>query len=153
MKKICLFFVLCLLCLPHAAWGKDIQRLDFSGLTELVQKNKGKVILLNFFATWCPPCRAEIPHLVTAYEEYAGKDVLIVSLSIDDDARLVPPFVKDMGMDYPVYLIDRKVAAAYRISTIPHNVFYDRDGSLVASQSGVLDEESLMSVLAQLLQK
>ena len=153
MKKLALLCVLCILLLPSAAWSRDIPALDLPGLAELIQKNRGKVILLNFFATWCPPCRVEIPHLVKVQRQFGDRDVLVVSLSVDEKAAAVPPFVRAMGMEYPVYLADRSVAAAYRVSTIPHNVMYDREGKLVASQSGILEEESLVGVIRQLLGK
>ena len=150
MKKFFLLILLSLVLLPAAAFSKDLPHLDMPGLARLLQENKGKVVLLNFFATWCPPCRTEIPYLIKAHERFAGKDVLIVSLSVDDSAAAVPPFIRQMGMDYPVYTVDRNVARAYRVSSIPHNVLYGRDGKLAASHSGVLDEASLISVIDQL---
>ena len=153
MRKLSLLLVLCMLLLPSAAWARDIAVLDLPALADLIQKNRGQVILLNFFATWCPPCRMEIPHLIKVQQKFGDKEVLVVSLSVDEKPAAVPPFVSKMGMDYPVYLADRSVPAAFRVSTIPHNIIYDRDGKLVASQSGILEEDSLVDVISQLLGK
>ena len=103
MKKIFLPLLLCLL-LPCAAWAETLPSLNLASLNDLLAKNKGKVVMLNFFATWCPPCRVEIPELIKTSKAYADKGVVIISLSVDEDSAPVLPFVKKMGMDYPVYL-------------------------------------------------
>lgn len=131
--------------------GRDFARFEFGGLTELLAKNKGKVVMLNFFATWCPPCRVEIPELIKTSKEYADKGVLIISLAVDEDTKLVAPFVKKMGMEYPVYLADRDITRAYRVSSIPHNAFYSKDGQLVLSEPGMADESMLKMVIDKLL--
>lgn len=93
MKKIFLPLLLCLL-LPCAAWAETLPSLNLAGLTDLLAKNKGKVVMLNFFATWCPPCRVEIPELIKTSKAYADKGVVIISLSVDEDPAPVLPFVK-----------------------------------------------------------
>lgn len=150
MKKIVLPLLLCLL-LPCAALAETLPGLNLAGLTELLAKNKGKVVVLNFFATWCPPCRVEIPELIRASKEYADKGVLIISLAVDEDTKLVAPFVKKMGMEYPVYLADRDITRAYRVSSIPHNAFYSKEGQLVLSEPGMADESMLKMVIDKLL--
>lgn len=150
MKKILLPLLLCLL-LPCAAFADALPSLNLAGLTDLLAKNKGKVVVLNFFATWCPPCRVEIPDLVAVNKKYADKDVVIIGLSVDENTAPVAPFVKKMKMDYPVYLADRSIALAYRVSSIPHNAFYDRSGQLVLSEPGMADAEMLEMVINKLL--
>ena len=93
MKKVILALLLCLALPSSALAAPSVPTLNLAGLTDMLAKNKGKVIMLNFFATWCPPCRVEIPELVNVRKKYAEKDVLIVSLSLDEDAKAVPPFV------------------------------------------------------------
>ena len=157
MKKILLPLLLCLL-LPCAAFAgsssaSGVPSLNLAGLTDLLAKNKGKVIMLNFFATWCPPCRVEIPELVNVRKKYAEKDVLIVSLSLDEDAKVVPPFVEKMKMTYPVYMADREIAKAFKISQIPHNAFYSKDGQLILSEPGMADAEMVEMVFKKLLEQ
>ena len=130
MKKVILALLLCLALPCSALAAPSVPTLNLAGLTDMLAKNKGKVIMLNFFATWCPPCRVEIPELVSVRKKYAEKDVLIVSLSLDEDAKVVPPFVEKMKMTYPVYMADREIAKAFKISQIPHNAFYSKDGPL-----------------------
>jgi len=154
MKKIILALVLCL-ALPCAAMAASstVPSLNLSGLTDLLAKNKGKVIMLNFFATWCPPCRVEIPELVGVRKKYSEKDVLIVSLSVDENAAAVPPFVEKMNMKYPVFVAGRDITKAYRISQIPHNAFYSKDGQLVLSEPGMADAEMINMVFKKLLEQ
>ena len=157
MKKILLPLLLCLL-LPCAAFAGSssasaVPSLNLAGLTDLLAKNKGKVIMLNFFATWCPPCRVEIPELVNVRKKYAEKDVLIVSISLDEDSKVVPPFVEKMKMTYPVFVADREVARAFKISQIPHNAFYSKDGQLILSEPGMADAEMVEMVFKKLLEQ
>lgn len=150
MKKLFLSLLLCLL-LPCAAWAGGLPSLDLAGLTDLLVKNKGKVVVLNFFATWCPPCRVEIPELIRTGKAYADKEVLIIGLAVDEDPAPVAPFVKKAGMEYPVYLAGRDIARAYGVSSIPHNVFYAKNGALALSEPGMADETMLKMVIDKLL--
>ena len=154
MKKIILPLLLCLL-LPCAAFGASasVPSLNLAGLTDLLAKNKGKVIMLNFFATWCPPCQVEVPDLVAVNKKFAGKDVLIISLSVDEDEKVVVPFMKKMGMDYPVYMAGLDITKAFQVSSIPHNVFYAKDGQRVISEPGIADTEMMEMVFNKLLEQ
>ena len=162
MKKIILPLLLCLL-LPCAAFAaapvtssapsSSVPSLNLAGLMDLLAKNKGKVVMLNFFATWCPPCQVEVPDLVAVNKKYAGKDVLIVSLSVDEDSKVVVPFMKKMNMDYPVYMAGRDITKAFQVSSIPHNVFYAKDGQRVISEPGIADTEMIEMVFKKLLEQ
>jgi len=153
MKKVILALLLCL-ALPCSALAvPSVPSLNLVGLTDMLAKNKGKVIMLNFFATWCPPCRVEIPELVSVRKKYAEKDVLIISLSLDEDPKVVPPFVEKMKMTYPVYIADREIAKAFKISQIPHNAFYSKDGQLILSEPGMADAEMVEMVFKKLLEQ
>ena len=151
MKKVILALLLCLALPCSALAAPSVPTLNLAGLTDMLAKNKGKVIMLNFFATWCPPCRVEIPELVSVRKKYAEKDVLIVSLSLDEDAKVVPPFVEKMKMTYHVYMADREIAKAFKISQIPHNAFYSKDGQLILSEPCMADAEMVEMVFKKLL--
>lgn len=153
MKKVILALLLCLALPCSTLAAPSVPALNLAGLTDMLAKNKGKVIMLNFFATWCPPCRVEIPELVSVRKKYAEKDVLIISLSLDEDAKVVPPFVEKMKMTYPVFMADRDIAKAFKISQIPHNAFYSRDGQLTLSEPGMADAEMVEMVIKKLLEQ
>ena len=153
MKKVILALLLCLALPCSTLAAPSVPALNLAGLTDMLAKNKGKVIMLNFFATWCPPCRVEIPELVSVRKKYAEKDVLIISLSLDEDAKVVPPFVEKMKMTYPVFMADRDIAKTFKISQIPHNAFYSRDGQLILSEPGMADAEMVEMVFKKLLEQ
>lgn len=150
IKKILSLLVL-FLFLPSIIYASDFETLTMPKLTEIIAKNKGKVVIINFFATWCPPCRIEIPDLVKAHQKYNGKDVVIIGLSIDEDKTKLPPFIKNMNIQYPIYYASIDIAKAYRVQSIPFNAIYAKDGNLVFSETGILDTEMLKIVFEKLL--
>jgi thiol-disulfide isomerase/thioredoxin len=151
VKKFFWFFILSLL-MPRAAFALPPAGLDLNSLTDMLAKNRGQVIAINFFATWCPPCRAEIPELSRAAHEYAGKGVIFIGLSLDEDPGKVEAFVKNMGINYPVYMAGRDITGAYRVRSIPHNAFYSRNGLLMISEPGIIDNTTLKAVINKLLE-
>jgi thiol-disulfide isomerase/thioredoxin len=154
MKKFFFsFFFLLLPSLVFAGKPAAIPSLDLAGLTEMVSQNRGKLVVLNFFATWCPPCRVEIREMVQLRERVDEGKVMILGLSVDENTAPLPAFVSKQQINYPVYIVDRDVARAFQVSTIPHNVFYTKDGKLALSQSGIADTEMLESVVQTLLEQ
>lgn len=149
MRKALLPLLL-LLALPFYACAAEIPTLDKAGLDDILAKNKGKVIMLNFFATWCPPCRAEIPELVKTRKTFPEDKLLIVGLSVDEKADVLPPFIEKTGIDYPVFLADRSVSSAYNVTSVPHNAFIAPDGSLVISEPGMAEAKLLDQVVNDL---
>ena len=130
------------------------QKADFT-LADLQSKAwhlsdlKGKVVLLNFWATWCPPCRKEMPDLQALYDKY--KDQGLVVLAIDDEeAAKVTPFLAERKISYPVLLDPgRKVNELYRIEGIPKTFVYDRNGNLVAQSIDMRTRGQFQQMLAQ----
>ena len=98
---------------------------------------KGKVVLVNFWATWCDPCRREIPRFVDLQKRYADRGFQIVGISLDDDAKAVPPFYLEYKMNYPVAIGDDKLAESFgNILGLPVNFLIDRDGRIAARHLG-----------------
>jgi len=114
--------------------GKNITLADF----------KGKVMLLDFWATWCGPCKVEIPHFIEFQEKYGGKGFQVVGISVDDTAEKLEPYVRDMKMNYPVLqgLNHDDVQDAYGpILGIPVSVLISRDGKVCATHTGLTDKD------------
>lgn len=151
MKKLSLALLLVLL-LPALAAAAPLESLDRKGLDDVVAANKGKVVMLNFFATWCPPCRQEIPDLVKLHEEYAQKGVVVIGLSVDEDKDAVPGFLQKLGVNYPVYMAGSSITRAYGISSIPFNVFFDKKGDVVLAGSGLVEHKDLVEIFDKLLE-
>jgi peroxiredoxin len=118
-----------------------------------LSKLKGKVVLMNFWATWCPPCRAEIPDLIEVYNTYKSKGFEIVGIALDEDGwSKVAPYIEEVKINYPVVLGSTKVVQQYGgIEAIPTTFIVDKKGYIVASQVGLLSKELLEQKLKSLL--
>lgn len=154
-KKYISLIVLCLWLMPAAVLAKDSAPtvINSEGLQQMVAMNKGKVVLINFFATWCPPCREEIPGLVSLVKHYPADKFVIIGISVDQDAPLVKPFMKKMGVNYSVFMAAEDVPALYGVRTIPHNVMYDKNGKLAANAPGYAAEADLKEFIDTLLEQ
>lgn len=151
MKRLLLCFFIFSLLLPCSLQAAELKTLDANQFLALVQENKGKVIMVNFFATWCPPCRVEIPELVKLRNAFPEDRLFMLGLSVDEEPAPVVPFVESMGIDYPVYMADPDVSGLFAVSSIPHNVFYSPDGQVIISEPGMADLKILGEVVSQLL--
>ncbi|WP_304007736.1 TlpA disulfide reductase family protein [Desulfovibrio piger] len=149
MKRFVLPLLLLALLLPCLAQAQDFKTVELKDLTAIVAQNKGKVVMLNFFATWCPPCREEIPFLVSLASRYEGKAV-IVGLSVDEDAGALPAFLKQLKVNYPVYRASEDVIRAFNVRTIPHNVFYGKNSRLALMGSGMVSNKELTEIFDSL---
>jgi peroxiredoxin len=93
---------------------------------------RGKIVLLDFWATWCPPCRQSIPALQELHKEYSSKGFLVVGVSLDEDPGVVPEFVKQEGIDYPILLGgESDVSLSYEVRGIPAMYLVDKQGRVV----------------------
>lgn len=90
---------------------------------------RGKAVLVNFWATWCPPCRAEVPEIQNAYEKYKAGGFVVVAVNVQESTSAVAKFMKEYGMTFTV-AIDSSgaIGRLYRVSGIPASFFVDRDG-------------------------
>lgn len=130
------------------------QIADFT-LTDLQGKNwhlrdlQGKVVLVNFWATWCPPCRKEMPALQALYDKYKDRGFLVLAIS-DEEMAKVSPFIAERKISYPVLLdLGRKVNDAFVVEGIPKSFVYDRSGKLVAQSIDMRTRSQFQQMLAQ----
>lgn len=156
MKKIIPLLALVLLCLglqPAFSANADIQEISQSTLANMINKNSGKVILLNFFATWCPPCKTEIPELVRLRNVFPPEKLEIIGISVDEDTAPLPGFLKETGADYPVFIASKEITDNYQINSVPHMVMYNPTGQMVLSETGLAEFDLLQSIVEELLAK
>jgi thiol-disulfide isomerase/thioredoxin len=138
MRRLsCLIALLACLVLALPAFAAPQKADAISGISsekvlDIVKANKGKLVFINFFATWCPPCREEIPELISIRKAYPADKVVIVGISLDSDRGKLESFAEAMNFNYPVYLAEPDVPALFGISSIPFNLLYDKTGKLVA---------------------
>jgi peroxiredoxin len=130
------------------------QKADFT-LTDLQGKPwhlrdlRGKVVLVNFWATWCPPCRKEMPDLQTLYDKYKDQGFVVLAIS-DEEAAKVTPFITERKISYPIMLDPgRKVNDEFVVEGIPKSFVYDREGRLVAQSIDMRTKNQFQAMLAQ----
>jgi peroxiredoxin len=127
----------------------DFTLNDVQGKPWHLQELRGKVVLVNFWATWCPPCRKEMPDLQALYDKYKDQGFVVLSIS-DEPSAKVTPFIDERKISYPVLLDPgRDVHALYQIEGIPKSFVYDRDGKLVAQSIDMRTRNQFQQMLAQ----
>jgi len=114
--------------------GKTIALADF----------KGHPVIVNFWATWCPPCRREMPGLVKAYETYKDDGLMIIEVDVGEPPETVAPFVEEHKMTMPVALdMRQEITRLYRTDSFPTSFFIDKDGVIQVRWVGYLPEDQL----------
>lgn len=137
----------------QAAQSAEIKPISGKEIMDLAAANKGKVIFVNFFATWCPPCREEIPDLIALRKAYPEDKIVFIGVSLDDDVNKLKKFAEQMQFNYPVYRGADGVGAQFSITSIPHNLVFAPDGEVVANQPGMVTKEELTPFLNELLKR
>lgn len=135
---------------------RDFVVVDENGEERTLQSFIGKPIVLNFWASWCPPCKAELPDFQDAYEKY-GTQVEFVMVNLTDGVRETEDVAKDYmntnGYTLPVYFdINQDAVNAYSIYSIPTTYFINKDGEMVTSVKGMIDSETLEEDIKMMLQ-
>jgi peroxiredoxin len=142
-------------CSPDApAANLDFTLKDMNGAEIKLADLKGKVVLLNFWATWCGPCRLEIPSFVELQEKYAAQGFRIIGISVDDPPEALPPFAKRFKINYPLIVgADREdVQKAYGpIFGVPMTFIIGRNGRICMKHVGPASKEQFESEIKSLL--
>ena len=126
----------------------DFTLTDLNGKTWHLKDLHGRVVVVNFWATWCPPCRKEMPDLQSLYDSYKEKGLVILAVSDEDEGK-VRPFIVDKKITYPIMLDpERKVNDLYRVEGIPKTFVYDRDGKLVAQSIDMRTKSQFQHMLS-----
>jgi thiol-disulfide isomerase/thioredoxin len=113
---------------------------DLDGHPISLARFRGSVVLLNFWATWCAPCRAEIPRLIALQKTLGGRGLRVVGISLDDDPAPVRPAYEELRMNYPVAIGDARLAERYGgILGLPATFLVDCDGRIASKHSGEID--------------
>jgi len=112
-----------------ATTAPDFTLRTVSGPNLRMQEQRGRVVLVNFWATWCAPCRKEMPHLNRLYEKYRASGFVLLGVNVDDDPRNAIGVATKLGVKFPVLLdSEKKVSALYDLSAMPATVLIDKDG-------------------------
>jgi thiol-disulfide isomerase/thioredoxin len=134
-----------------------LPRVGEEQLLQVIGEHRGKITVVNFWATWCSPCREEFPYLVRLYDERRG-DVVVVSISMDepDEAELAAAYLEEQNARFPAYLRGFKDFEVFAnlvdpswSGAIPATFVYDREGNRVFSHQGKLTYEELLELVDQ----
>lgn len=131
--------------------GGDLSLPDINGRRWTLAERRGRVALVNYWATWCPPCRVETPGLVRLANEYRGREVEVVGITLDEDLTAVREFVAAYQIPYPILLPSDAPQLTRMIESIPVTLLYDRQGRVAKRYAGAVSEAVLKTDIEQLL--
>src|ERR1700751_1691040 len=113
---------------------------DSKGAPVRLADFKGKVVLLNFWATWCHGCGEEIPWFIEYQDKYKSQGLVVLGVSMDDEGwKIVTPFIREKKMNYVVVIGDKALGDQFGLAAMPMTVLIDRDGKIVTKHEGVVD--------------
>jgi thiol-disulfide isomerase/thioredoxin len=117
-----------------------------------VENYKGQVLVLDFWATWCGPCKMEIPHLIELQEKYRDRGLTVIGITYDDNPdKDVPPYAAEVGMNYVNVRADDALKGKYAVIGLPTLIIYDRDGNEVMKRPGYIGKDQLEAKIKPLL--
>jgi len=169
MRKISSILLLLLLVMPVVSacgMGKveekvveanDFTLKDLKGDDVTLFEKRGKIVVLNFWATWCPPCREEMPSMEKLHKKYSGKDFEIIAVAMDPKGeKIVRPYIEENGYTFTVLLDDKgTVSDLYRAYAVPMTFIVGRDGIVIDKIMGAADwfSEQSQSYIEELMGK
>ena len=129
----------------------DFQLPDLDDETRDINEWDGKVRLLNFWATWCPPCKREMPAFIDMQEQYGERGFQVIGIAIDRKDS-VQDFVDTIGVNYPVLYGETETMAltqlyGNRLGVLPYSVFIDKDGTVISTHSGEVTAETIETII------
>jgi cytochrome c biogenesis protein CcmG/thiol:disulfide interchange protein DsbE len=129
----------------------DFALKDLSGKSISLSDYKGKVVFLNFWATWCPPCRQEIPGFIKAFDKYKDQGLVILGVAVSDRENSVKNFVDRNKINYPVAMGDMKIVQDYEPGQyIPATVIIDRNGKIHHKHVGYMELSQVEDLFQEL---
>jgi peroxiredoxin len=122
----------------------DFTLPDLTGTTHSLSNYKGKVVFLNFWATWCPPCRMEMPGMERLYRRLRDRDFVMLAVSADEEGKkAVAPFVEELGLTFPILLDpEGRLSPRYGVTGYPETFVIDREGKVVNHTIGPAEWQS-----------
>jgi len=143
--------------MQHARGVPEVPFIDESGQTQTLKQHQGKLILVNLWATWCAPCLREIPELQKLKQQYQGKNIAIIPISIDEESKDVRPFLNQHGFSgYTTWLDpEQNIEQIIPANVVPASYIFDAKGNLVGFVRGYLDwaDKDVGPYLDQLIAK
>ncbi|NPA90611.1 MAG: redoxin domain-containing protein [Chloroflexi bacterium] len=131
----------------------DFELPTLDGRMVKLSDYRGHHVVLNFWATWCPPCKAEMPAIVKEYNRYKGEGLVVLAIDQAESPEKVRAFVEAHGMTFPVLLDEKmRVADVYRIRSLPTTYFITPDGTIIDKVEGMMNEAMVRSRFQHLME-
>ncbi len=156
LKYVFVVFIVCFMNLfttthlttkTEALASSAIHNIDSNSFMKLLNENKGKLILVNFFASWCPPCVEEIPDFVEITKNHPKEDIMIIGLSVDQDPKALEDFIKKHKINYPVFYASQNLVKTYKVYSIPQNIVYNKKLKAIYNEVGIISYEQIEEML------
>jgi cytochrome c biogenesis protein CcmG/thiol:disulfide interchange protein DsbE len=131
----------------------DFTAVDSTGARLRLSDFKGRVTVLNFWASWCAPCTEETPWFIEFQKKYGNDGLAVIGVSLDDDGwKSVRPFIGGMGVNYRTILADGQISRLYGgLEALPVTMIIDRSGRIAATQVGLIDHDNFEAAIQALL--
>ena len=149
LKTLTLLLLFLLVPLCDTAGG--VQKVGVKDLRGFIDSSKGRVLVINYWATWCQPCVKEFPGLVNLRRAFPESELNVVGISVDYDVRPVENFLKKQDVNFPVVIDDGSIASMIAVPSIPRTVIYNRKSEKVLDHTGFISEENYRHVVERLL--
>lgn len=137
---------------PIGEAAPDFELQTIEGKSYRLSDLKGKPVMINFWATWCPPCRAEMPAMQEAFKEFEAEGFTILAVNLNESDVAIKSFIDRYGLTFPI-VVDKqdKVSKAYDIVPLPTSYFVDRDGIVQGKWTGEIRKEQLRTLIKKIL--
>lgn len=143
-----ILFVAVLLLTAGTAAAQGFVFKDMQGQAQRLSDYRGKWVLVNFWATWCPPCLAEVPDLVELHEAHRKSDLVVIGVALESSEKSVKQFIDKKHVSYPIVVGDYDLAAQVgEVEALPTSYLFDPTGKLVSYQEGMVTRSSIESYI------
>jgi peroxiredoxin len=148
MALLCCIFMFTACTKAEVSKAPDFSLKDLKGSTVKLSDYAGKVVILNFWATWCPPCKTELPDFVKFYDSNCNNGIEIIGIAVGSKPEEVKKMAEEYKITYPLCISDGKVESLYGgVRFVPTTVIIDRKGNIKMKKTGALSEEELKKIV------